>query len=235
MGLEFPFPEASPGMSQWITLQTPRGPVRAWHVAPSTPARGAVILVQEIFGANAHIRDVARRLADAGFVALAPAMFDPVEPGVELAYDDADMSRGRDLAGQLGFDAAIDIVRAASRWLREAGHRSAAMGFCWGGSVALLANTRLGLPAVSYYGARSVPFLHEALRAPMLFHFGEADNSITPDDIARHREAWPEATIQVYERAGHAFNRDVDPHHHHPQAAALAWQRSIEFLKEALA
>lgn len=224
-------------MSEWITLQTSRGPVRAWHAAPSTPVRGAVIVVQEIFGANAHIRDVAQRLADSGFVALAPSMFDPVEAGVELAYDDAGMARGRQLASDLGFDAAVDIVGAAARWLREAGHACAAMGFCWGGSVALLANTRLGLPAVSYYGARSVPFLHETLRAPMLFHFGADDPLIPPADVERHREAWPEATMHVYEGAGHAFNRDARPRdpHYHPEAAALAWRHSLDFLHEALA
>lgn len=222
-------------MGRWITLQTPHGAVRAWHIAPSTPARGAVIVVQEIFGANAHVRDVAKRLADAGYVALAPAMFDPVQPDVELNYDDEGMARGRALAAGLGFDAAVDIIRSAKRWLGEAGHTSAVMGFCWGGSVALLGNTRLGLPAIAYYGARSVPFLHEPLQAPMLFHFGAEDPLTPPDDIQRHRLAYPQAEIYVYEGAGHAFNRDIDPHHYHPEAAKIAWQRSLDFLQANLA
>ena len=222
-------------MGRWITLDAPHGTVQAWHVAPESPAGGTVIVVQEIFGANAHIRDVAMRLAQAGFVALAPAMFDPVEAGVELRYDDAGMARGRALAGDLGFEAAVDILRSATRWLREAGHACAAMGFCWGGSVALLANTRLGLPAVSYYGARTIPFLHESLQAPMLFHFGAEDASIPPQDVERHRQAWPEAAIHVHPGAGHAFNRDVDPHHFARDAAALAWRQSLDFLHEALA
>lgn len=219
-------------MGRWISLQTPHGAVRAWHVAPDSPPKGAVIVVQEIFGANAHIRDVAARLAQAGYVALAPSMFDPVEPDVALHYDDAGMARGRTLAAELGFDAATDILRAAKRCLAEAGHACAVMGFCWGGSVALLGNTRLGLPGIAYYGARSVPFLNEPLQAPMLFHFGAEDPLIPPADIERHRTAYPQAGIHVYEGAGHAFNRDTVPHDHHfhPEAAALAWQRSLDFL-----
>ncbi len=222
-------------MGHWITLQTPHGAVRAWHVAPETAPKGAVIVVQEIFGANAHIRDIAERLSDAGYVALAPAMFDPVAPGVELKYDDDGMARGRAFAGDLGFDAAIDIIRTAKHRFSEAGHASAVMGFCWGGSVALLGNTRLGMPGIAYYGARSVPFLHEALQAPMLFHFGADDPLIPPDDVQRHRNAYPQAATYVYEGAGHAFNRDIDPHHYHAESAQLAWQRSLDFLQANLA
>lgn len=217
-------------MGRWITLDTPHGPVQAWHVAPSQRPRGAVIVVQEIFGANAHIRAVAARLADAGHVALAPAMFDPVEAGVDLHYDHDGTARGRHLAAQLGFDVAVDIVGAACRRLREAGHQVGIVGFCWGGSVAYLANTRLGLPAVSYYGARTVPFLDEPLQAPMLFHFGEDDDSIPPEDVHKHRTAKPEAEVHTYADAGHAFNRDVSTQHFAPQAAALAWTRTLSFL-----
>jgi carboxymethylenebutenolidase len=221
-------------MGQWIPLDTAAGPTRGWLARPEQPPHGAVVLIQEIFGANAHIRSVAERLANAGYVALAPSMFDPVEAGFELNYDDAGMARGRALAASLGFEAALHIVRSASRWLREAGHHSAVVGFCWGGSVALLANTRLRMPAVSYYGGRSVPFLGEPLQAPMQFHFGADDPLIPPDDVQRHRLAYPDAALHVYDGAGHAFNRDSRPHdhHHHPQAAALAWQRTLGFLAE---
>ncbi|AXA83836.1 carboxymethylenebutenolidase [Lysobacter oculi] len=217
-------------MGDWITLDTPHGPVQAWQAVPEGAARGAVIVVQEIFGANAHIREVAERIAQAGYVALAPAMFDPVEPGVELGYDRGGTARGKSLAAQLGFDAAIALIDSADRHLRDMGHEVGIVGFCWGGSVAYLANTRLGLPAVSYYGARTVPFLAEPLRAPMMFHFGEDDESIPPEDIQQHRVAKPEADIHVYAGAGHAFNRDVSPRHFAPGAAALAWTRTLDFL-----
>ena len=224
-------------MGHWITISTPHGDIRAWQAMPETTPKAAVIVVQEIFGANAHIRDVAERLANAGYLALAPAMFDLVEAGVELDYDEAGMMRGRDLTAKLGFDAAIDIIRTAKHTLNGRGLGCAIIGFCWGGSVALLGNTRLGLPAVSYYGARSIPFLDEPLQAPMLFHFGENDELIPLADIHRHRAAYPRADIHIYEGAGHAFNRDTDPHDHHyqPQAAALAWHRTLDFLQATLA
>lgn len=220
-------------MSRWITLQTEQGPVQAWHAAPTTPPRAGLVVIQEIFGTNTHVRSVADCYAQAGYSVLAPAMFDPVRPGVELDYDDAGMAQGRELAARLGFDAAMDIVAAAARRLREGGLRVGVVGFCWGGSVALLANTRLRLPAVSWYGARSIPFLDEPLAAPMLFHFGQDDALIPPQDIERHRRAWPDAQVRVHP-GGHAFNRDCDPQHFHPQSAATARQQTLDFLAEHL-
>ena len=219
-------------MGDWIELDTPQGAINAWRADPARPSRGALVVVQEIFGVNAHIRSVADKFAQAGFVAVAPALFDPVERDVELGYDEAGVARGRELTAALGFDRAVALVDAAAGMLQREGLRAGAVGFCWGGSIAFLANTRLGLPAVSYYGGRTVGFLDEATRAPMLFHFGEHDPIIPPDAVAAHRAKQPGATIHVYP-AGHGFNcearRDFDP-----DSAALAWQRSIAFLDEAL-
>lgn len=221
-------------MGDWIELATAHGPARGWLARPERPSRGGVVVLQEIFGVNPHIRAVADRYAQAGYSALAPALFDVLRPGVELGYDDAGFVRGRELVSELGVDAAIDIVSSAARWLREAGHRVAVVGFCWGGSLAFLANTRLGLPAVSYYGARTVPFLGESLRAPMLFHFGAEDPGIPAQDIDAHRSRQPAATVHVY-AAGHGFNRDVDPAHYHAASAHLAHRRTLEFLARVLA
>ncbi|GAB3353157.1 dienelactone hydrolase family protein [Lysobacter tyrosinilyticus] len=221
-------------MSRWIDLNTPHGPVRAWRADPIGPSRGAVVVLQEIFGVNPHIRSVIERLATEGFVALAPCLFDPVEPGVELGYSEAETQRGVDLRTRVGFDRAVDVVEAATDLLQDEGLRTGVIGFCWGGSVSFLANTRLGLPAVSYYGARSVPFLDEAARAPLMFHFGARDKSIPPGDIELHRNKQPHARIFVYEDADHAFNRDVDNAHYHEPSAKLAWQRTLDFLAENL-
>jgi carboxymethylenebutenolidase len=136
--------------------------------------------------------------------------------------------------GELGTDRAVDIVRQAAELLRREGLKVGVVGFCWGGSVALLANTRLGLPGVAYYGARSRPHLGEALRAPMLFHFGQDDESTPPDYVQAHRDAWPAAEVHVYPGAGHAFNRDVDPRHFHAASAALARRRTLAFFESAL-
>ena len=221
-------------MSRWIDLNTPHGLVRAWRADPSGPSHGAVVVLQEIFGVNPHIRSVTERLAAEGFVALAPSLFDPVEPGIELGYGETETQRGVDLRNRVGFERAVDVVEAASDLLPAEGLRTGVVGFCWGGSVAFLANTRLGLPAVSYYGARSVPFLDEPARAPLMFHFGARDKSIPPGDIELHRTRQPAAKIFVYEDADHAFNRDVDNSHYHAASATQAWQRTLDFLAENL-
>lgn len=219
-------------MSHWIGIDTALGPVRGWRAEPTGPSRGAVVVIQEIFGLNGHIRSVADRLAADGFVALAPALFDPVENGVELGYDPAGVERGRRLVGELGLEQAVSIIDGAAQVLQREGLRTGAVGFCWGGSLAFLANTRLGLPAVSYYGARTVPLLGERLRARMMFHFGERDASIPPEAIAAHRERQPAAQVHVYP-AEHGFNCDQRADFE-PASAALAWQRTTDFLAENL-
>src|SRR5690606_36881522 len=185
-------------MGRAIAITTRHGSVDAWRADPLDGAqRGALVIVQEVFGVNEHMCTLGGGDAAEGYVALAPGMFAPVQPHVELDYGEDGFARGRELASALGFERAVDIVAATAAQLREAGHATAAVGFCWGGRVAYLANTRLGLPAVSYYGARTVPFLDEPLRAPMLFHFGADDASIPEADIQAHRERQPDAPLPV--------------------------------------
>ena len=226
-------------MGQWIPLDTPAGRVAAWLAEPAGAARGGLVVVQEIFGANAHIRAVAEGYAADGYVVLAPAFFDPVEPGVELGYDQAGTARGRELVAQLGLDAALQIVAAAAAWLqaRLAGRGEptavGTVGYCWGGTVALLSALRLGLPSVSYYGARNLPFLEDPQlvakpRAPVMFHFGQDDPLIPDAAVQAHRQALPGMEVFTYP-AGHAFNREVDADAYHAPSAALARQRSLAF------
>lgn len=226
-------------MGQWIPLDTPAGRVAAWLAEPAGAARGGLVVVQEIFGANAHIRAVAEGYAADGYVVLAPAFFDPVEPGVELGYDQAGTARGRELVAQLGLDAALQIVAAAAAWLqaRLAGRGEpnavGTVGYCWGGTVALLSALRLGLPSVSYYGARDLPFLEDPQlvarpRAPVMFHFGQDDPLIPDAAVQAHRQALPGMEVFTYP-AGHAFNREVDADAFHAASAALARQRSLAF------
>jgi len=221
-------------MSEWIELETSTGPVRAWRAAPAGPPRAGVVVLQEVFGVNAHVRQVAERFAAEGYAVLAPALFDPAERGVELGYDAAGLQRGRELRAQVGWDAAVAIIQAASERLAADGIRVGVVGFCWGGTLAFLANTRLGLPAVSYYGAQTVQFLAEPTRSPLLLHFGERDDSILPADIQKHRDSLPDALLHTYP-AGHAFNRDVDPTHYDAPSASLAWSRTLRFFERALA
>jgi carboxymethylenebutenolidase len=223
-------------MAHWIDLDTPVGPVQAWRADPAGIPRGGLVVIQEIFGVNSHIRDVAERFAQAGYVALAPALFDPVERGVELGYDQSAAARGGELRNAVGFDRAMQIVASAANLLQVEGLRTGAVGYCWGGSLAFLANTRLDLPAVSYYGARTLPFLDEPtrapLRAPVMFHFGRHDGSIPPEAIEQHRQALPAAPIHLYD-AGHGFNCELRADHD-PASAALAWTRTLDFLADSL-
>jgi carboxymethylenebutenolidase len=220
-------------MGRDIAFDTPLGSIGGWRSDPVGAPHGGLVVVQEIFGVNAHMRSVCDRYAAAGFVALAPAYFDPVERGVELGYDEDGFARGRALVTRLGLDQANAITGAAVELLGREGLKVGVVGFCWGGTVALLANLRLGCPAVSYYGARNVPFLDEPLRAPMQFHFGERDGSISADDIATHREKMPTAEVHVYP-AGHAFDRDVDPKAFDAASARLARTRTLAFFEDAL-
>lgn len=220
-------------MGRDIAFDTPLGSISGWRSEPMGAPRGGLVVVQEIFGVNAHMRGVCDRYAAAGFTALAPAYFDAVERGVELGHDAAGMARGRDLVSVLGLDKANTITAAAASLLQRDGLHVGTVGFCWGGTVALLANLRLGLPAVSYYGARNVQFLDAPLRAPMQFHFGERDESISAADVAAHRERLPGAEVHVYP-AGHAFDREIDPKAFEPGSARLANTRTLDFFKVAL-
>ena len=221
-------------MGRDIAIDTPAGKVDAWRADPEGAPLGALVVVQEIFGVNPHVRSVADRFAAKGYIAIAPALFDPVERNVELGYDDAGMRRGIELRAQVGTDRAVAIVGAAAKLLQDEGHRVGVVGYCWGGTLAFLANTRFGLPAVAYYGGRVVDFLGEPLRAPMLFHFGADDAGIPPEAIAKIHLAHPQAPVHVYPGAGHAFNRDIDSTHYHADSAALALRRTLDFFAAAL-
>jgi carboxymethylenebutenolidase len=218
-------------MGHPVSLDTPTGRIGGWRADPAIPPHGALVVVQEIFGVNAHVRRVVDRFAAHGFIALAPALFDHLEPHVELDYDEAGVARGRELVARLGFERALGDVQAACELL-QAEANVGVVGYCWGGTVAFLANTRLGRPAVSYYGGRTLPFVREKLRAPMLFHFGETDPIIPPEAVAAHREHHPDAVLHVYP-AGHGFNCDARADHE-PHSAALALERTVHFFTRHL-
>lgn len=198
--------------------------------ASETPL-GGVIVVQEIFGINSHIRSLVDRFAMHGYTAIAPAFFDHLETGVELDYDAHGIARGRALVDALDLDTVMSDVGSAADAIRSAG-RIAVVGYCWGGTIALLSASRLGLPAVSYYGARNVAYLDEGSRAPLQFHFGERDHSIPAQAVQRHRETFPDSEIFVYP-AGHGFNCDLRKDYDEA-SASLALQRTLNFLARTI-
>lgn len=219
-------------MGQQIQLNTSRMQCIGAYVARAGRPRGGLVVVQEIFGVNAHIRSVADRFAAEGYTAIAPAFFDHVESGVELGYDAEGIRRGRQLAGEIAFELAIEDVASAAEAIASAGPIGC-VGYCWGGTVAFLAATRLGMPAVSYYGARNVQFLDETPRAPVMFHFGSRDRSIPPEAVERHRQAMPDAEVHTWP-AGHAFNRDVDPDAYEGSSAQQALDLTLAFFARHL-
>ena len=232
MGRSLP-PAYTGRMGHWTTLDTPHGRIAAWQADAAGAPRGALVVVQEIFGVNAHIRSVAEGFALESYAVLAPAYFDIVEPGVELGYDANGVERGRALRTAVGLERATDITRAAANALSTSHHRVGTIGYCWGGTVALLAALRLGLPSVSYYGARNLPFLEETPRAPVMFHFGERDDSIPPAMVQAHRDALPQMEVFTYP-AGHGFNCDLRADYE-PSSARLARERTLDFFSRNLA
>lgn len=196
--------------------------------------KGGLVVIQEIFGVNAHIRAVADRFAAMGYTAVAPAFFDHLETSVEMDYTDKSMAKGRQLVTELGLDRALEDVASAAEAIASA-RKIGTVGYCWGGTVAFLSAIRLGLPSVSYYGARNAPFLGEKLQAPVMFHFGEEDPSIPPETVAKHRQMLPQMDVYSYPGAGHAFNRDIDPGHYHRASAELALKRTMTFFDKYLA
>lgn len=219
-------------MGQTISINTRHGRISAWHAKPHVAPKGALIVVQEIFGLNSHIRQVADRFANYGYVTIAPALFDLVHPGTELGYDEAGVARGREIVEELGFNGALDGVRGAFDFL-EAEFKVGIVGYCWGGSVAFYTNTRLGLPAVSYYGGRTVPLLKDRPKAPLMLHFGEHDPIIPPEDVEKHREALTSAEIHVWPGAGHGFNCDQRADYN-AEVAAQAMTRTLGFFQKTL-
>ncbi|GAA0888380.1 dienelactone hydrolase family protein [Rhodanobacter soli] len=220
-------------MGQHINIPTTRTQCIGGYLAQAQgKPKGGIVVIQEIFGVTAHIRRVADRFAEHGYTAIAPAFFDHLESGVELGYDQVGANKGKQLVAELGLERALEDVASAADSIASAG-KIGTVGYCWGGTVALLAALRLGLPSVSYYGARNLPFLHETPQAPVMFHFGEKDHSITPEMVAKHSEALPQMEVFTYP-ADHAFNRDGSPSYHEA-SAKLALQRTLAFFDRHLA
>lgn len=220
-------------MGQTINLNTTRMQcIGAYLAQPAGKPKGGIVVIQEIFGVNEHIRHVVDGFAEAGYTAIAPCFFDHLETGVELGYNEEGYKRGRELITELGLDRAVEDVASAAEAISSAG-RIGTVGYCWGGTVALLAALRLGMPSVSYYGARNVPFLGEKPRAPVMFHFGEKDKSIPPEMVQKHRELLPQMELFTYP-ADHAFNRDIGAQYDEA-SAKLAYQRTLAFFDKHLA
>jgi carboxymethylenebutenolidase len=221
-------------MGEFNTLMARDGhEFRAYLAAPPGRAKGAIVVIQEIFGVNSHIRAVTDGFAAEGYVAIAPSLFDRVRRGVELDYNEQTMQEGYGYVKQLEPQNILKDLSAAIAVVKHAG-RVGVVGYCWGGAMSFVAACELPIAcAVVYYGAGIPQYLDKKPMRPVMYHFGELDASIPPADIEKIRAAHPEGIFHLYP-ANHAFNRDVGANYA-PQSAALARARTLQFFAKHVA
>jgi carboxymethylenebutenolidase len=205
---------------------------QAYLSAPPGRPRGAVVVLQEIFGVNSHIQGVTDGFAAEGYTAIAPSLFDRIRRGIQLGYSQPEREEGFGYAQQLKLEQTQKDIAAAVAVVRHSG-RVGTVGFCWGGAMSYVSACELPIAcAVVYYG-KVVNFIDRKPKCPLLYHFGAQDKSIPLSDVEKIRTAHPQGTFFVYEGAGHAFNREQGASYH-PAAATLARQRTLEFLARYL-
>ena len=201
----------------------------AYVARPAGQPKAGLVVVQEIFGVNKHIRGVADGFAADGYLAVAPAMFDRVGPSIELGYDQNDIAEGRAIRGKISWEQAMADVAAAMGFAAAAG-KVGVIGYCWGGSVAWLAACRLKpAAAVCYYGGNIHEHRSEQPACPVMFHFGEKDAGIPLDQVKEVGKAHPKQELFTYPDAGHGFNCEMRGSYRAP-SAKLARERSLAFL-----
>jgi carboxymethylenebutenolidase len=223
-------------MSESVTLRAADGhSFNAYVARPATEPIAALIVVQEIFGVNAHIRSVADGWARDGFLAVAPALFDRIQPGIDLGYDPAGMQTAMSLFPKFDVDKAIvDAAAAVDFAAGSTGKKVGVIGYCLGGTVAWLSATRLQpAAAVGYYGGRIGNYAAENPTCPVMLHFGSQDTHIPAAEVEKVHSAHPEVEIFWYD-TGHAFNCAPRPSFN-AVAAKEARQRSLDFLQKHLA
>jgi carboxymethylenebutenolidase len=219
-------------LSQTVRITAADGHGLSAHVrAPAGAPRAGLVVLQEIFGLNQHIRSVADSFAGAGFLAVAPALFDRLEAGVELDYEE--LGPGRELVARLDpKDTMLDIAAAVSHAARAG--RVLVAGYCWGGALAYRTACRLPVSAAAcYYGRLIVDMLDEAPRCPVIYHYGMDDPIIPLENVNRVRAARPEGIFHLYEDAGHGFNCESRKDYR-PAAAALARRRTLSLFDAVL-
>jgi carboxymethylenebutenolidase len=221
-------------MGQFTTIMARDGhEFQAWLAAPPGRPRGALLVIQEIFGVNAHIRGVTDAFAAEGYTAIAPSLFDRVRRGIELGYTPQDMQEGAGYRQQLTPESTLRDLAAAIAVVKHSG-RAGCVGYCFGGSMAYLAACQLPLAcAVVYYGKVGA-YLDQKPKCPVMYHYGAEDKSIPLTEVERIRAAYPDAPVYTYAGAGHGFNCEQRDSYN-PQAAALARTRTLEFFARYIA
>ena len=224
-------------MGEWTTVTArDNHPLDLYVARPAGSPTAGLVVVQEIFGVNSHIRSVADSYAREGFLAVAPALFDRIERHVELGYDAEGVQRAMAIRQKLDVGNSVLDVEAALNYARTAtGKKAGVIGYCYGGLVAWLSATRLRPDVVvGYYAGGIGNFAAETPHAPIQLHFGRLDTHIPAEQVNKVRDAHPEVEIHWYEGAGHAFNCEPRPSYN-AEAAIHARTRALAFLKNHLA
>jgi carboxymethylenebutenolidase len=224
-------------MAETITLAGADGfEFSAYHEPAFTPRKGGVIVIQEIFGIDRHVRADVERWAKMGYEAIAPALFDRLQRDFHAEHDDAGIKAGIEKARATPMDQALGDLAACRDFLAKHGGKVCVVGYCYGGSLTWLASTRLdGVAAASsYYGSLVKQFAAETPKCPTIIHLGRTDPGIPADEVAaevakHHREAAP---VYIYEGAGHGFNNQ-SPERYNAEAADLARHRTLELFDRA--
>lgn len=228
-------------MGQFVSITAQDGTeIPAWVAQPEGPVRGAIVVAQEIFGVNAHIRAVTDRLAARGFAAIAPALFTRLEFDVQLGYDEPGFAKGKQLkaaAEALPGEGVLQDLRAAAQWMRAAGYaKVGVVGFCWGGLLAWRAAALVEEidAAVCYYGGGMTmpPEIARQPRVPVQAHFGQLDAFISMDSVQAFSQAHPQVQVHVYQ-ADHGFNCEQRESYDQP-SAIQAKDRTLAFFDEHL-
>jgi carboxymethylenebutenolidase len=218
-------------MSEHVRLTAADGhQLDAYVARPQGKPIAGLVVVQEIFGVNQHIRSVTDGYAKDGFLAVAPALFDRYERGVDIGYEGADLQKAMSFFPRLDIDAAVRDTAAALAYVhRETGKKCGVIGYCFGGTVTWLAATRLNAnAAVGYYGGQISRFADEQPKCPVMLHFGKKDQHIPKEEVDKIASAHPDVEIYWYD-AGHGFNCDTRSSFD-PESAKLARARSLKNL-----
>ena len=220
-------------MGKMIELKAADGhTLSGYRADPAGKPRGGIVVIQEIFGVNSHIKQVADGYAADGYVAIAPAMFDRVQKNVDLGYTPEDIAKGREIRGKVTNDMAVKDAEAGVKAASSAG-KVGIVGYCWGGLVAWLAAAKVpGLSAaVPYYGGGILDNANLEPKVPLMGHFGDKDQHIPVEGVKKLAEKLkPKHQIFVYE-ADHGFNCDHRGSYNAP-AAKQARQRTLEFFRK---
>ena len=222
-------------MSEHVALKAEDGhQLDAYVAKPEGEPIAGLVVIQEVFGVNAHIRSVTDGWAKDGFLAVAPALFDRIERGVDLKYEGEDLQKAMEIRKKLNTDQMLKDTAAAIDYARkQTGKKTGIIGYCLGGSIAWLAACRLKVDAaVGYYGGYIPQYAAEQPKCPVMLHFGKKDAHIPAEAVEKIRQAHPHVPIFLYD-AGHGFNCDMRASYDAP-SALLARERSMPFLNKNL-